>query len=181
MNKVNTSQYEFLVESNQRLVYKIARRFKVSSFDYDDLVQAGMMGLFNAAKNYDVTKGTKFSTYATYYIIGAIKDELEKRSLIKTSKYYKNLTSSKEETIDQADSLVAKEYYQVELKEDMNDIAGNYLNLDAFNFTAMEKELLKLRLENRYSQVEIAKELSISQSKVSRMLKEMREKITITK
>ena len=45
----------------------------------------------------------------------------------------------------------------------------------------MEKELLKLRLENRYSQVEIAKELSISQSKVSRMLKEMREKITITK
>ena len=45
----------------------------------------------------------------------------------------------------------------------------------------MEKELLKLRLENRYSQVEIAKELAISQSKVSRMLKEMREKITITK
>ena len=63
----------------------------------------------------------------------------------------------------------------------MNDIAGNYLNLDAFNFTTMEKELLKLRLENRYSQVEIAKELAISQSKVSRMLKEMREKITITK
>ncbi len=181
MNKVNTSQYEFLVESNQRLVYKIARRFKVSPFDYDDLVQAGMMGLFNAAKKYDVTKGAKFSTYATYYIIGAIKDELEKRSLIKTSKYYKNLTSSKEKTIDQTDSLVAKEYYQVELKEDMNDIEGNYLNLDAFNFTAMEKELLKLRLENRYSQVEIAKELSISQSKVSRMLKEMREKIAITK
>ena len=111
----------------------------------------------------------------------AIKDELEKRSLIKTSKYYKNLTSSNEKSIDQTDSLVAREYYQVELKEDMNDIAGNYLNLDAFNFTTMEKELLKLRLENRYSQVEIAKELAISQSKVSRMLKEMREKITITK
>ena len=181
MNKVNTSQYEFLVESNQRLVYKIARRFKVNSFDYDDLVQAGMMGLFNAAKKYDITKGIKFSTYATYYIIGAIKDELAKHSLIRTSKYYKNLNALKENTADQTDNIVAKEYYQVELKEDMNDIAGNYLNLDAFNFTAMEKELLKLRLENRYSQVEIAKELSISQSKVSRMLKEMREKITITK
>lgn len=179
MNKVNTSQYEFLVESNQRLVYKIARRFKVSSFDYDDLVQAGMMGLFNAAKNYDVTKGAKFSTYASYYIIGAIKDELSKHSLLKASKYYEKLNNTNIKSSDQADNIVASEYCQVVLKEDLNDVEGNYLNLDAFGFTQFEKQLLKLRLENRYSQVEIAKELSISQSKVSRMLKEMRDKITV--
>lgn len=179
MNKVNVSQYEYLVESNQRLVYKIARRFKVNAFDYDDLVQAGMMGLFNAAKKYDVTKGTKFSTYATYYIIGAIKDELAKSRLLKTSKYYQKIKNKDIESNDKTDKIVASEYYEVTLKEDLNDVEGNYLNLDAFDFTLMEKKMLKLRLENRLSQVEIASELNISQSKVSRILKQMRKKIEI--
>lgn len=181
MNKVNVSQYEFLVESNQRLVYKIARRFKVNAFDYDDLVQAGMMGLFNAAKKYDITKGTKFSTFATYYIVGAIKDELAKSSLLKTSKYYQQMNKNNLNNKDKTDMIVAHEYYEVTLQEDLNEVQGNYLNLDAFNFTLLEKRLLKLRLENRLSQMEIANELNISQSKVSRILKRMREKIEVEK
>lgn len=181
MNKVNVSQYEFLVESNQRLVYKIARRFKVNAFDYDDLVQAGMMGLFNAAKKYDITKGAKFSTFATYYIIGAIKDELAKHSLFKTSKYYQQMRKNNLNANDEADKIVAQEYCEVTLQEDLNEIEGNYLNLNAFDFTTLEKQLLKLRLENRLSQMEIANELNISQSKVSRILKQMREKIEIEK
>ncbi len=177
MNKVNISQYEYLVESNQRLVYKIARKFKVTPFEYDDLVQAGMMGLFNAAKKYDITKGLKFSTYATYFIIGSIKDELAKNNFFKVSKYYK----MKNDNFDEVDKIVMNEYREVVLKEDLNEIEGKYLNIELYDFDQIEKKILKLRLENRFSQAKIGEELQISQSKVSRILKKMKEKIEILK
>lgn len=177
MNKVNISQYEYLVESNQRLVYKIARKFKVTPFEYDDLVQAGMMGLFNAAKKYDITKGVKFSTYATYFIIGSIKDELAKNNFFKVSKYYK----MKNDNFDEVDKIVINEYREVVLKEDLNEIEGKYLNIELYDFDQIEKKILKLRLENRFSQAKIGVELQISQSKVSRILKKMKEKIEILK
>lgn len=178
MNKVNISQYEYLVESNQRLVYKIARKFKVTPFEYDDLVQAGMMGLFNAAKKYDITKGVKFSTFATYFIIGSIKDELAKNNFFKISKYYRMNNNN---NLDEIDKIVMKEYREVVLKEDLNEVEGKYLNIDLYDFDQIEKKILKLRLENRFSQAKIGEELQISQSKVSRILKKMKEKIEMLK
>lgn len=179
MDKVNTSQYAFLVENNKKLVYKIARRFKTNPFDFDDLVQAGLMGLYRAACRFDITKGVKFSTYATHFIIGAIKDELSKKSLIKNYNYMNSLENLQNK--DATDKIIYENYGSVILKEDLNDIEGNYLNIDNFDFDSLEKKILKLRLINHATQMEIAKELSLSQSKVSRILKRMREKVDITK
>lgn len=179
MDKVNTSQYAFLVENNKKLVYKIARRFKTNPFDFDDLVQAGLMGLYRAACRFDITKGVKFSTYATHFIIGSIKDELSKKSLIKNYNYMNSLENLPNK--DATDKIIYENYGSVILKEDLNDIEGNYLNIDNFDFDSLEKKILKLRLVNHATQMEIAKELSLSQSKVSRILKRMREKVDITK
>jgi RNA polymerase sigma factor for flagellar operon FliA len=44
--------------------------------DFDDLVQAGAMGLFDAARKFDFTKNTAFSAYAKHRIRGAILDSL---------------------------------------------------------------------------------------------------------
>lgn len=179
MDKVNTSQYAFLVENNKRLVYKIARRFKTNPFDFDDLVQAGLMGLYKAACRFDITKGAKFSTYATYFIVGAIKDELSKKSLIKNYTYLDYLQDVKNK--DSSDKVVYENYSEVILKEDLNDVEGKYLNIDLFDFDSLEKKILQMRLVNHSTQMEIAKELNLSQSKVSRILKRMREKVEISK
>lgn len=179
MDKVNTSQYNYLVENNKRLVYKIARRFKTNPFDFDDLVQAGLMGLYKAACRYDITKGAKFTTYATYFIVGAIKDELAKKSLIKNYSYLDYLKEFKNQ--DSSDKVIYENYNPIVLKEDLNDIEGSYLNMDLFDFDSLEKKILKLRLVNHATQVEIAKELNLSQSKVSRILKRMREKVEVTR
>lgn len=47
-----------------------------SSVDVDDMIQAGMMGLLDAASRYDELRGAQFETYAAQRIRGAMLDEL---------------------------------------------------------------------------------------------------------
>lgn len=62
-----------LVEDNLGLVYSCANRFKGRGAEYEDLVQAGCVGLIKAADNFDETRGFSFSTYAVPVILGEIK------------------------------------------------------------------------------------------------------------
>lgn len=64
---------EKLVTSNLRLVVKfvMSRRFH-PRMDAEDLVQHGMIGLIRAAEKYDPDWGTRFSTYATWWIRQAV-------------------------------------------------------------------------------------------------------------
>ena len=62
-----------LVEDNLGLVYSCANRFKGRGAEYDDLVQAGCVGLIKAADNFDEERGFSFSTYAVPVILGEIK------------------------------------------------------------------------------------------------------------
>ncbi|MAC57602.1 MAG: hypothetical protein CMH85_04870 [Novosphingobium sp.] len=64
---------EKLVTSNLRLVVKfvMSRRFHLR-MDVEDLVQHGMIGLIRAAEKYDPDWGTRFSTYATWWIRQAV-------------------------------------------------------------------------------------------------------------
>jgi len=57
-----------LVNANYRLVIYNANKFKGRGLDIEDLIQEGNKGLVTAVKKFDVTKGWKFSTYATYWI-----------------------------------------------------------------------------------------------------------------
>ena len=62
-----------LVESNFGLVHACANRFKGRGAEYDDLFQAGCVGLIKAADNFDESRGFSFSTYAVPVILGEIK------------------------------------------------------------------------------------------------------------
>ena len=59
-----------LIMDNRNLIYSIVHRFKGS--DYDDLFQAGCVGLINAYKNYRKEFNVKFTTFAYQYILGEI-------------------------------------------------------------------------------------------------------------
>jgi RNA polymerase sigma factor FliA len=70
---------EELVKKHLKLVSYIVSRLAIALpgwIDKRDLVNAGVIGLIDAAKNYDQSKGTKFETYASTRIRGAIIDEL---------------------------------------------------------------------------------------------------------
>lgn len=62
-----------LVENNLGLVHSCANRFRGRGAEYDDLFQAGCVGLIKAADNFDESRGFSFSTYAVPVILGEIK------------------------------------------------------------------------------------------------------------
>ena len=57
-----------LVESNLRLVVKIAQDFRGRGLDIEDLVSEGNSGLFTAAKKFNPDKGARFSYYSSFWI-----------------------------------------------------------------------------------------------------------------
>jgi RNA polymerase sigma factor for flagellar operon FliA len=61
----------------KRIAYHLVSRMP-PNVEVDDLIQAGMIGLLDAAKHYSPTKGANFETYAGIRIRGAMLDEVRK-------------------------------------------------------------------------------------------------------
>lgn len=63
-----------LIRQYERLVHKLARKyaFTAVSHSHDDLAQEGFIGLLQAVKTYDPSRGAKFMTWAYYHVRGTI-------------------------------------------------------------------------------------------------------------
>ena len=64
---------EQVVEQNMGLVHACAHRYKGRGVEYEDLVQAGCIGLIKAADLFDYSRGLRFSTYAVCLILGEMR------------------------------------------------------------------------------------------------------------
>lgn len=71
---------ELFIERNLRLVIKVARKYTGHGISFLDLIQEGNLGLIKAVDKFDVTKGYKFSTYATCWIRQSIQRSLGNKS-----------------------------------------------------------------------------------------------------
>jgi RNA polymerase primary sigma factor len=68
-----------LINSNLRLVVKIARGYLTHEMDLLDLIQEGNLGLIKAAEKFDFRKNVRFSTYASFWIKQSIARALSNK------------------------------------------------------------------------------------------------------
>lgn len=68
---------EKLLMANTRLVISVAKRYNGRGIPFTDLVQEGFVGLMRATAKYDTSHGTRFSTYATWWIRQAITRSID--------------------------------------------------------------------------------------------------------
>lgn len=96
------------------LVYGIIQRY-TKYFEKDDLYQVGMIGLINAYHNFDSTQGTKFSTYAYYYVLGEVRKYVRESGLVKVSSDLVKLNQCIEKTSEQMSQRLGREPTTTEL------------------------------------------------------------------
>lgn len=80
-----------VVTENLGLVHACARRYTGRGIEYDDLYQAGCLGLIKAAKAFDCDRQVRFSTYAVPVILGEIKRLFRDGGAVKVSRSLKEL------------------------------------------------------------------------------------------
>lgn len=80
------------IEGHFGLVHSCCRRFSGKGIDYDDLFQAGSIGLIKAADGFDEGRNVCFSTYAVPVILGEIKRLFRDGGSVKISRGLKELS-----------------------------------------------------------------------------------------
>lgn len=78
-----------MIEENIGLVHSCANKFRGRGVEYDDLFQAGCVGLVKAADGFDKERGFSFSTYAVPVILGEIKRIFRDGGTVKVSRAMK--------------------------------------------------------------------------------------------
>ena len=79
------------VRSSLALVHSCAQRFSGRGIEYDDLFQAGCLGLIKAAENFEESRGLRFSTYAVFLILGEMRLLFRKGGTVKMSRALREL------------------------------------------------------------------------------------------
>ncbi len=91
----------------------------------DDLIQAGMLGLLEAVKNYDVTQGASFDTYAGIRIRGSMLDEVRKSDWTPRSVHKKSRMVS--QAIREVENRLGAEARDIDIAEQLG------VDLDDYN------------------------------------------------
>lgn len=198
--KINANRLnENLFNQYLPLVYKLVERVNYGYIEKEDMIQAGLMGLYQATIKYDPTVSNNFMSFASIYIISEIKKELRENKLIVMNKEMiriikgmKNLedTCSLEEMAVKLNTtkeniLLALDYKMSPIslnttKDDLELInlveapqeKTNYWIVEALEkLDENKKKVINYKYFLGYTQSEISKRFNKSQSFVSRLEK----------
>ena len=165
-----TEEQKKLAEENHSLIYFYARKYNISKKEFDDMYGILAIGLCKAARDYDESRGSAFSTVAMGYMLN------ECRNAYRCDKYKNGKLNicSYNNIFPLSDDDGTAEYINViEGKSDVWD------DINLIEFNQFNEQLRKIAYLSYlgYNQQEIAKEMGITQSLVSRKLKKIRKEI----
>jgi RNA polymerase sporulation-specific sigma factor len=175
MQKGDLNAKNKLIEHNMRLVAHIAKKYN-NTWENEDLISIGTIGLIKAINTFNSRKGTHLATYAARCIENEIlmNIRLNKKRNNEISLDNPIGTDKQGNTIALIDVLGSD-------KDEVADIADKSIEIEKMKklmcrcLTKREKRILECRygfgMQPRLTQREIAKELDISRSYVSRIEK----------
>lgn len=114
------SEFEKIVECNLGLVHSCANRFRGRGIEYDDLFQAGCLGLVKAVQNFDQSKGFALSTYAVPVILGEIKRLFRDGGSVKVGRALKDKSRTLLKKQQEITVSLSREPTVAELAAEMN-------------------------------------------------------------
>ena len=170
-----------LIEHNLRLVVYISKKFSNTNVELEDLISVGSIGLIKAINSFKLEKNIKLATYASRCIENEILMHLRK-----TSKLKSEISLDEPLTVDgDGNELVLGDILSVESDSVTKNIEKTtekqllWQCLEKLN--AKEKEIMMLRFGlgnyKEKTQKEVADELGISQSYISRIEKKIVSKL----
>lgn len=106
------------IEKNIGLVHSCCSKFKGRGLEYDDIFQAGCIGLIKAVNGFDESRGLMFSTYAVPVILGEIKRMFRDGGSVKVGRTLKELSLK----VTRENERLAK---KLNREPTVNEIAGS--------------------------------------------------------
>ena len=173
---------DVLVLRNMRLVAHVVKKYQGTDYDMEDLISVGTIGLIKAINTFKTDKGSRLATYAAKCV------ENEILMLLRAGKKYSKEVSLFEpigvdkdgETVSLVDVIEMENKGAVEaliFEQDVKDLYRSYERC----LKDTEKKVVGMRYglygKKEHTQREIAKELGISRSYVSRIEKKALEKL----
>ena len=170
-----------LIERNLRLVVYISRKFENTNISIEDLISIGTIGLIKAVNTFDPDKNIKLATYASRCIENEILMFIRKSSKIKNEISFDEPLN----TDWDGNELLLSDILGTEEDLTENNIEREVdfqlLNAAMDNLNKREKTIVELRfgLYNKDSktQKEVAEEMNISQSYISRLEKKILKRL----
>lgn len=170
-----------LIEHNLRLVAHIVKKYENSTYDPDDLISIGTIGLVKAIDSYKLNKKVKLTTYAARCIENEILMHLRSNK-----KHLNNVSLNDSVGFDKdGNEINLIDVIKIENK-DINEELNTKDNIELLykyinELTKREKEIIIRRYglfnNKEMTQKEIAKKMKISRSYVSRIEKRAISKI----
>lgn len=128
--KVQQQTQDALIREHAVLVKRIAYHLICrlpQTVQMDDLIQAGMEGLLEAAKHYDATKGASFETYAGIRIRGHMLDEVRRNDWVPRSVYKNSRLIS--EAVKTVEGRLGREAKDVEIAAELGIGLQEYFDM----------------------------------------------------
>ncbi|MBO5327659.1 MAG: RNA polymerase sporulation sigma factor SigE [Clostridia bacterium] len=170
-----------LVEHNLRLVVYIAKKFEGSGIDGDDLVSVGTIGLIKAINSFRSDKNIKLATYASRCIENEILMYLRRMSKIKQEVSFDEPLNTDWE----GNELLLSDVMGTDADVVYSDVEGGVerelLREALLKLPNREQKIMTMRFglngDDEMTQKDVADELGISQSYISRLEKKIIKKL----
>ncbi|MBQ5312508.1 MAG: sigma-70 family RNA polymerase sigma factor [Oscillospiraceae bacterium] len=172
---------EKMIVHNLRLVIYIAKKFECSAVSVDDLTSIGSLGLIKAVNSFIPSKNIKFATYASRCVENEILMYLRKQSNRNVDVSIDDALSvdSDGNELNLIDVLYTDEY---EVSKNIEQESEKQVLWQSINsLTGREREIILMRFglngNSEKTQKEVADEIGISQSYISRLEKRIFKKL----